>query len=89
MNYNSICSSCRHESSCTFINHSPNAILMCEEFEIEAVEKKEIEQALTSLLIINSSTDYTGLCINCDNRVTCQMRNNDSVKWHCEEFVAA
>lgn len=62
---------------------------MCEEFEIEAVEKKEIEQALTSLLIINSSTDYTGLCINCDNRVTCQMRNNDSVKWHCEEFVAA
>jgi hypothetical protein len=29
---------------------------------------------------------YTGLCVNCDNREDCKIRNNDFVIWHCEEY---
>ena len=87
MNYNSICSSCRHESGCSFIKHSENAIITCEEFDIEKTKEKAPESSLISLLVINSTQDFSGLCVNCDLRFTCNLQSSNSVKWHCEEFI--
>ena len=84
MNYNnSICSSCRHEASCTFINHSNEPILMCEEFELESVAKKIIAETR----VVEHVNGFTGLCLNCDNREFCKLRNAESVIWHCEEYA--
>lgn len=83
MNYNSICSSCRHEVDCTFINHSSDAIIMCEEFQLESVAKKIIEESK----VMEYVNGYTGLCLNCDNRATCKLRNAECVIWHCEEYA--
>lgn len=95
MNLNSICSSCRHEDNCTFIDHSPNAILMCEEFELEIVEKKinkktsEEPKALNGSALSHVKSEFTGLCVNCEDRADCKSCKSDFVVWHCEEYAVA
>ncbi|NOR86041.1 MAG: hypothetical protein GQ527_00385 [Bacteroidales bacterium] len=83
MNLNSICSSCRHEVNCTFINHSADSIIMCEEFELESVAKKIIKESK----VLESTNGYSGLCKNCENREICTLRNSECVIWHCEEYA--
>ena len=47
------------------------------DFKVPEVEElNEIENELT----------YTGLCVNCDNREECKLRNDEIVIWHCEEY---
>ena len=36
--------------------------------------------------LTNQEIKYTGLCINCDKREECKIRNNEPVIWHCEEY---
>lgn len=83
MNYNSICSSCRHEANCSFIDHSPTSIIECEEFEIENVAKKIIEESG----VMYHVNGHTGLCKNCENRSNCKLQSADCVIWHCEEYA--
>ena len=97
MNYNSICSSCQHESTCSFINHSSKPIIMCEEFEIQIPSEKKkarVYSARKAPVLMKSKSIkqaqyFTGLCMNCDNRMTCKLRSNTSIVWHCEEYSVA
>lgn len=83
MNTNSICSSCRHESDCTFINHAQAAIINCEEFELEAVSKNRIEESPSPIPV----NGHSGLCKSCRYQDHCTLQNSDCVIWHCEEFA--
>ena len=83
MNTNSICSSCKNESDCIFIQHSETNILVCEEFELEKVVKETIESNVKQ---DPDKEDFLGLCKNCDQRYFCKFRDNHSVIWHCEEY---
>ena len=85
MSYNSICSSCKHEANCIYIEHSENAITLCEEFELEPVAKVKIVKTEEAIKI----SGYTGLCINCMNNKTCNLHNDSSVIWHCETYKVA
>ena len=38
-------------------------------------------------IIEDTKVKYTGLCVNCDNREDCKIRNSDYVIWHCEEYL--
>jgi hypothetical protein len=29
---------------------------------------------------------YLGLCVNCAERFECQIRDSETVIWHCEEY---
>lgn len=35
---------------------------------------------------IKHEAKFTGLCINCDKRADCILRNDEYVIWHCEEY---
>lgn len=83
MNTNSICSSCRHESDCIFINHSQSPILNCEEFELEPVSKTLIKESQNQ----NLSNGHNGLCKSCIYNSNCKLQCSDCVIWHCEEFA--
>jgi len=89
MNYNSICSSCKHQSTCSFINHSKEPIIMCEEFELETAAVAKKEEKPSPRIEHYRSDKYTGLCVNCKNRETCKIRDDSFVKWHCEEYAVA
>lgn len=30
--------------------------------------------------------EYKGLCVNCENRKDCAIRNKEIGVWHCEEY---
>ncbi|MCK5774901.1 MAG: hypothetical protein KAH25_01935 [Bacteroidales bacterium] len=91
MSYNSICSSCKHEANCIYIEHSESAITLCEEFELESVVKTKIVAAVKAEKTIKTinTTEYTGLCINCMNNETCNLHSDSSVIWHCETYKVA
>jgi len=82
MNTNSICTSCRHEDYCRFIEHSKENILQCEEFEINPTPKKPIVNQTETKIDEN----YSGLCKNCIHRISCMHRKNHAVVWHCEDY---
>ncbi len=37
--------------------------------------------------MVKKEVKYTGLCVNCDNRKDCKIRDNAHVIWHCEEYI--
>ena len=93
MSYNSICSSCKHKANCIYIEHSKDAIIFCEEFELEPVtEDKVIEVVEPNVAEVVKEInihEYTGLCINCMNNKTCSLHSDSCVIWHCETYKVA
>jgi len=83
MNTRSICSSCRHQNNCMFLQNAPGNIYQCEEFELEPVKKAE---TLISDLIEECENNFTGLCKSCKERGNCHLHSDNTVIWHCEEF---
>lgn len=49
--------------------------------------KKELESVSVLSFMIEKEEKFTGLCVNCDNRKECKIRNNEFVIWHCEEYL--
>lgn len=80
-----LCMTCKHSSSCMYLNGSADSILNCEEFENE--EKIESKSALVQEKREDASSKvFAGLCANCENRNTCTFERNESGVWHCEEY---
>lgn len=49
--------------------------------------KREFDQeSILRFMVEKTEEKYSGLCINCDKRKDCKIRNNECVIWHCEEY---
>ena len=82
----SICSTCNEMEKC-FSNRSvTEPVFFCEEFNNSVhAQNKSIKNDEES---VKENTDNkTGLCINCDNKENCTIRNDNAVIWHCEEYL--
>ncbi|MBI9067470.1 MAG: hypothetical protein JEZ09_09275 [Salinivirgaceae bacterium] len=53
------------------------------EFLIKEVSSKEEKSEKETKSDVQN---YTALCVNCDERANCKIRNNTSAIWHCEEY---
>lgn len=92
LDYISLCSSCRHNTACTFQEDRQTPAFFCEEFEIDPrpLTKKAgieiVESGPSAAAGKDDSSEFIGLCSNCDNRKTCEYPKPEGGIWHCEEY---
>ena len=87
MKSKSICASRKNEETCILLKDAKSPILHCEEFELVPTQMNQEQNNRAETKEELSSTEYTGLCINCDNREECNIRCKTSVIWHCEKYA--
>ena len=90
--YPTLCSSCKHASTCTFPKDPERPSFYCEEFEIEVAPKMqtaggEKQQPVTpDTGKFKGKTQFVGLCCDCENRHNCIFPKPDGGIWHCQEY---
>jgi hypothetical protein len=75
--------------NCSYVKNSDQPVLFCEEFDCytpPVVEVQPTEVQSPTLEEMNEWDKYKGLCVNCDNRDNCAIRDVDTGVWHCEEY---
>jgi hypothetical protein len=82
-----ICQNCIYKEDCIYKIDSKQQIIYCEEHNscLPIKTEKPLQKSEAILVVTNSK--FTGLCINCDNRNDCTLRNSNHVIWHCEEYI--
>jgi hypothetical protein len=90
--YRSLCSTCRNAADCTYQKDRQKPSLYCEEFEIDICPPVKTAGEEKSSLITpvdakdEDSSNFMGLCSNCDNHSTCAFPKPEGGIWHCEEY---
>ena len=88
----SLCSNCSNAADCTLQKDRTKPALYCEEFEIDLspsvklAEKEEQVSTIPPDAQKDDSSNFIGLCGNCDNRRTCDFPKPEGGIWHCEEY---
>jgi len=86
--YRDLCSTCNHKSTCGTRSTLRRPILFCEQFDAflpvstSAVGKTVSPKPPGK----QDTTQYKGLCVNCENRETCTTEKDEGGIWHCEEY---
>ena len=89
-----LCSTCNNAPSC-FYHASRGPALFCELFDNYAPPAVQTSVAKTPLAATPSiartaveeeAAEYTGLCMNCENRRTCGHLKPEGGIWHCEDY---
>ncbi|MCP4600367.1 MAG: hypothetical protein GY847_07515 [Proteobacteria bacterium] len=86
-----ICSTCNHLEECASRKNWKGPITFCEEFDDYLPSKKklllkDVKAESDILRIGNETSEYMGLCVNCDCRRTCAFPKPEGGVWHCEEY---
>lgn len=90
--YRGLCLTCKQANTCNFPRDIGRPIMNCEEFDGYVLHKtsKEtpyrVHSRSSSTCRSKEITEYTGLCINCDNRKTCSFPKSGKTVWCCEEY---
>ncbi len=90
--YPTLCSSCKHASTCTFPKDPKRPSFYCEEFEIEMTPQmhtagSENQHSQTpETADLNGTTKLIGLCFDCENRQNCIFPKPEGGVWHCQEY---
>ena len=93
--YNDICSTCNYGKLCVSKKTRQGPVWFCEEYDdYVPVKVQEVYEAgfqpaqsrVGSGIKENDSSQFKGLCINCENRVTCINSKTVGGIWHCEEY---
>lgn len=86
----SLCSNCRHQGDCAFLQKSGRPILECELYECGLSEKprlRVVKKTCASAEEQPESDDAPlGLCINCENLRGCNLSKPSGGVWMCEEY---
>lgn len=84
-----VCSACIYGDDCTFEAESGGVILQCEQFEL-AFPAEEVRQNRTQSRTFTrngrDSSQYAGICSNCENRETCSYPKPEGGVWRCEDY---
>ncbi|MEO0071407.1 MAG: hypothetical protein ABIK39_04925 [candidate division WOR-3 bacterium] len=85
-----LCSTCSHSHGCGYRLRQSQPVVWCEEFESTSVPFVEETQSgmaqAPTVAEMHEWDKYKGLCVNCENRDSCQIRNKEIGVWHCEEY---
>ena len=89
-----LCLTCNNAPSC-FYHQSRGPALFCELFDNYAPLAFQTDVAMAPPAATPSVTDraaegeaaeYTGLCMNCENRRVCKHPKPEGGVWHCENY---
>lgn len=63
-------------------------MLFCEEFDstVPTITEETTVESFPTLEEMREWDEYKGLCVNCENRKDCAIRNKEIGVWHCEEY---
>ncbi|MCX7732060.1 MAG: hypothetical protein N2248_02725 [candidate division WOR-3 bacterium] len=83
-----LCITCNHAAGCVFRKRNKKPVLFCEEFDssVPTVEEQIVEESYPTVEEMREWDEFKGLCVNCENRNDCMIRNRDIGVWHCEEY---
>lgn len=89
MSNNSICITCDNEPGCVYLSKPGRSIFSCEEFYLDHKTEDKYEEVvkIEKERIEKENSIYSGLCVNCELRKDCKIRNENFVIWHCEEYL--
>lgn len=85
-----LCTTCNRAKGCSYLRNPGQPVLFCEEFDsftppvIEEVAAEDNRPP--TIQEMNDWEKYKGLCVNCDSREDCTIRNQEIGVWHCEEY---
>ena len=95
--YGGLCSTCNNAQTCGFLKNIKMQVWQCEEYDNSvAIKKKkagkQVSQNNRSQVVLNNHNNqipgkYKGLCINCENRETCNHEKVEGGIWHCEDYL--
>lgn len=90
--YRGLCSTCKHAPTCVYPRDPRRPAFYCEEFEyemsppMEAGVKDRPKPTEPDVGKARDSTEFFGLCIDCENRRACVFPKPEGGVWHCEEY---
>ena len=84
--YRDLCSTCKHAETCAGRSTLEHPIFFCEMFEVEVPRPTLALAAGPEPSERPESSEYKGLCVNCENRDTCTITKPEGGIWHCEEY---
>jgi len=90
--YPTLCSSCKHASTCTFPRDPQRPSFYCEEFEIEMTPHTQTagddkgRPMIPDIAEVKGTTQFVGLCCDCENRQNCVFPKPEGGIWHCQEY---
>lgn len=88
--HNDLCFTCDDGVSCNYPKSHGKPIMQCEEFSCAPTpSKKDVKTPKvnsTDCRQKDNSTNYNGLCANCENSKTCAIDKPEGGIWHCEEY---
>ena len=83
-----LCGTCNHRPGCINRGTVEEPVFYCEEFDayipVSRVSLGSASQASSNGK--KGSDKYKGLCLNCEDRKTCTIRDLEGGVWHCEEY---
>lgn len=84
-----LCTTCNRVRNCSYIRNPGQPVLFCEEFDCytpPVIEEQPAEVQAPTAEDMKQWDEYKGLCVNCDSRENCAIRNSEIGVWHCEEY---
>ncbi len=85
-----LCMTCNHAENCGYLRELDKPVLFCEEFDSftppSVEEVSPLDNVAPTVEEMRDWDKYKGLCVNCDNREHCAIRNAEIGVWHCEEY---
>jgi len=88
--FNDICSTCNYGDFCVTKKTRKRPVWFCEEFDnyVPVKEQPMVEAQFQTRISTgeNDSSQFKGLCINCESRHTCKFIKPNGGIWHCEEY---
>jgi hypothetical protein len=86
----SLCSNCKHQGGCAFLQKACAPILECELHECGVSEKPRLmvvkKTGAPHEALPDSDDALLGLCINCENVRDCKLPKDPGGVWMCEEY---
>ena len=81
----SLCSSCHNVKNCGLTSNK-NGVYQCSEFKREQFLLKMESSESTLYDTPKKINDAVGLCKTCDNRTSCSLIEEGTVKFYCEHY---
>lgn len=83
-----LCATCNHARKCGYLQNQRQPVVFCEEFDsfTPPLLEEQVKETAPTAEEMREWDEYKGLCVNCDNRKDCTIRNKEIGVWHCEEY---
>ncbi len=83
-----LCANCRHQSDCGFLARACTPILECELYECGLSDRPRlmVVKKACAAAVSEEAEAPLGLCMNCENRESCNLPKPQGGVWMCEEY---